>query len=184
VGSFLFTDRKEPVVEKASNWFVWMVLCAALTACATNPDPRKGGVVDGIAGIYGGGYDNRVKERQSNLNNLQSVNASIEERNKNLRQELAVAKTEERELQAKLTQVRGELNGLTERLNKMKARNQADKVRQAELRNKLASLNDKVDKVAQQGSSMREAELDKEINNLNLEKEKVEQQIKRLEQGA
>jgi chromosome segregation ATPase len=59
-----------------------MALCAftlGLTACSSkNGDPRQGGLMGGLQGIYSGGYDKRIEERNGQLVSQQSLHQDLE----------------------------------------------------------------------------------------------------------
>lgn len=51
-------------------------LGCALSACAVSDNPREGGLVGGLYGIFSGAYDRRIQERQHNLDGLKNLEQS------------------------------------------------------------------------------------------------------------
>lgn len=50
-----------------------------LSACsAKSDDPRQGGLMGGLQGIYGGGYDKRIEERNGQLASQQNMHQDLE----------------------------------------------------------------------------------------------------------
>jgi hypothetical protein len=81
-------------------WLLWACLSVWLAGCATSADPHEGGFVSGVVGLAGGGYQQRVNERegvhQGELNAQQRLKAqarALEQERAQVRGDLARAQT-------------------------------------------------------------------------------------------
>ena len=79
-----------------------LALLLALPACVTSDDPAEGGFFNGVAGIAGGGYDQRVATREAEL-------AAVEAEGEALNAELASLQRELSSLKSRIIQQRAAL---------------------------------------------------------------------------
>ena len=159
---------------------ICLLLTLIVSGCATNPDPGKGGFIDGVVGMSSGGYQGRIDERQQNLSAVQSANARMEEQNRALKRDLAATKEEEKAYRDQLTRLQSDMKALESQLRKAKVQTQSDLARKKELEQNLASLNAKIEQMDKGSGARREAEMQDELNKLRAEKEKLKQQIIKL----
>jgi chromosome segregation ATPase len=80
-------------------------LAAWLTGCATSADPHEGGFVSGVVGLVGGGYQQRVDQRQDayqgELNSQQRLQAEA----RSVEQERAAVRTDLNRANARLAEL-------------------------------------------------------------------------------
>lgn len=158
---------------------VVLLLVLGISGCATNPDPAKGGFIDGLAGLSSGTYQARVDQRQQNLDQMRQASTQLEAQNRDLQQNLASSKATEQSYRAQLAQLQGDLTGLESQLRKAKAQSQAKAAQKKDIERKLADLKAKTQTMQIQGGS-NEAALQNELNKLKGEKETLKQQIVKL----
>jgi chromosome segregation ATPase len=124
-----------------------------LGACATSPDPAKGGFISGVSGLMSGGYEQRVAtqsvelermraqqieaERQANQTNL--ALADRQQSLANLRNDVASLDRSLRNAQAKAAQQRTANVALSERDRKLMSDLEKAKSRLAILQRQLQS---------------------------------------------
>jgi chromosome segregation ATPase len=124
-----------------------------LAACATSPDPAKGGFISGVSGLVSGGYEQRVAtqsvelermraqqieaERQTNQTNL--ALADRQQSLANLRNDVASLDRSLRNAQAKAAQQRTANVALSERDRKLMSDLEKAKARLASLQKQLQS---------------------------------------------
>ncbi len=75
------------------------VLIVLLAGCDVSEDPSQGGLVSGVAGLAGGGYEARIDEREGAV-------AASQARQAELAAELAGLEAEHRALQSRISQQR------------------------------------------------------------------------------
>jgi len=104
-----------------------LVALACLTGCsAKNDDPRQGGLLGGLHGVYGGGYDKRVQERSDQLASQHSLHQKLELESHALANEYRLVDAQliieqqallnlEKELQALAAQIAGNQTGSARR---------------------------------------------------------------------
>lgn len=81
------------------NSLVLLATAALLSACETTGDPADGGFFAGVSGISGGGYQDRVDERESAV-------AAAETQNTALTREQATVAAEIERLRAELAKLK------------------------------------------------------------------------------
>jgi chromosome segregation ATPase len=155
-------------------------LTFGVSGCATNPDPAKGGFIDGIAGLSSGTYQQRLDQRQQNLDQMHQASVQLELQNRDLQQNLATSKATEQSYQAQLAQLQGDIAGLESQVKKAKTKSQTQAAEKKELEQKLADLKAKAKSVKSKSSGANEAALQEELNKLKAEKEALKQQIVKL----
>jgi len=151
-----------------------------LAGCATDPNPARGGFIDGLAGLSSGSYQDRVNQREQDLAEMRDNSARLEARNRELQEDLAESKATEDSYRAQLAQLQGELTGLETRLRKAKVRNQAQAARKKELEVKLASLKGRTQTFRTQSTGSHDAAVQAELTRMKTEKEVLKQQIIKL----
>ena len=89
-------------------WIVCAGLPLCLVGCATSPDPHQGGFISGIVGLAGGGYQQRIDERQGTY----QVELDAQQR----------LKAQAREVEQERTAVKGDLARANARLAALQQR--------------------------------------------------------------
>jgi len=100
---------------------VTAALVTCLAACGVTSDPRGGGLLGGMQGIYGGGYDNRIEQRQEQLAKEQDINRTLREESNILENE---AQLRDRMLvaeQQRVVQIEKDLSLLESSINDLHA---------------------------------------------------------------
>lgn len=92
---------------------VGLVLLAS--GCAVSDNPREGGFFGGVAGLSSGTYDQRLDEREKNLQQLRAIQAD-------LGVERASLETEKRSLAAQVAQERSQLADLNANIGALERR--------------------------------------------------------------
>lgn len=64
-----------------------IALLVYLASCSVTSDPRGGGLLGGIRGIYGGDYENRVQHLQDQLSEEQRNKHNLQEKSNSLKDE-------------------------------------------------------------------------------------------------
>lgn len=157
-----------------------LLLTLGFAGCATNPNPAKGGFVDGLAGLSSGTYQDRANQREQNLTEMRDNSARLEAQNRELQQDLADSKATEESYRAQLAQLQGELTSLDSQLKKAKARNQAQAAQKKELELRLANLKGRTQTFQTRSTGSHEAAIQGELTRMKAEKEVLKQQIVKL----
>lgn len=159
---------------------VLLLLALGVAGCATDPNPAKGGFIDGLAGLSNGTYQNRANQREQNLTEMRDSSARLEAQNRDLQMALAESKATEKSYRAELAELQGELTTLDSRLKKAKARNQAQAAQKKELEIRLANLKGRTQVIHTRSTSANDAAVQAELNRLKAEKDVLKQQIVKL----
>ncbi|MEL7469492.1 MAG: hypothetical protein AAFN27_13625 [Pseudomonadota bacterium] len=87
-----------------------LVLCTTvLSGCATNEAPSDGGFISGVKGVASGSYQDRVDERQENVDSLGTQESALREEEAIKSQEIARNAQEISRLEGELEQVKFEI---------------------------------------------------------------------------
>lgn len=71
------SDRRHPpLAPRLAAALLATAAAAALSACAPKADPAAGGLLSGVTGVAGGGYQARVDERQAAVDDLSETEAA------------------------------------------------------------------------------------------------------------
>ncbi|HYN79543.1 MAG TPA: hypothetical protein VES73_17310 [Lamprocystis sp. (in: g-proteobacteria)] len=84
------------------RWLVGAALPVMLAGCATSPDPHQGGFGSGIVGLAGGGYQQRVDERQGTYQGEMDAGLRLKAQARELEQERDAVKGDLRQANARL----------------------------------------------------------------------------------
>jgi septal ring factor EnvC (AmiA/AmiB activator) len=127
-------------------------LLSVITGCATTSNPREGGFFGGVAGLSSGVYEERLKQREYDLAQQQSVNQDLKQESTRLK---SYNRKLEREL-ASLTEMDKKLSDLQKEIDHLKYKSDKQK-------GDIATLTQKIKKVRQQIKSQQGAleELDR-----------------------
>ena len=87
----------------------------AMTACAASPDPAEGGFFNGISGLAGGGYEQRIEERETSL-------ASANQQQSALQARAAELAAQQAEVDRQLASARSRLSSLQSQVADLKRR--------------------------------------------------------------
>lgn len=123
--------------------------------CATPQDPRKGGLFGGVAGLGGGGYKQRVAEREARLEELRATQRSLESEKGQLEEQKSEVQAQFNKDKERMKVMQSEVAALDRKTNKLTARKDTDKKRVAALQQRVAELKGKMN---QQVTSLDELE--------------------------
>ena len=152
-------------------------LCTALAlgGCATSPDPHQGGFVSGVAGVFGGGYQRRIDEREaayegelSAQDRLKAQARELEKERAQVRQDLSRANARIAALEARVKRERAQL--LHSRDGTAAARAQRERLDRAESQIVVARGQMRGIRPEQQSVDdlkVRTAKLDSELNEID-----------------
>lgn len=115
------------------------VAALLLAGCQANPDPATGGFIDGVVGLGGGTYDQRVQQRQNQAVATRAEADRLARRAAELAAEQQALAAEESDLRRRLAQVNGTLSTVRRDLDRAVRGREAD---QAELRRRQRDLAD------------------------------------------
>jgi chromosome segregation ATPase len=97
-------------------------LGCSLTGCAVSDNPREGGLIGGLYGIFSGTYDKRVQDRQHNLDSLKGLEQSGRVEQQGLLSDKAREQNELKKLQQQGKQLERELEKLNRQIVQQQAR--------------------------------------------------------------
>lgn len=117
-----------------------MALC---TGCQTTADPSKGGLLSGLAGLYGGKYEERQANLQKALEAAQQEQTTTQAEAKRLVQELADKDKDVQVLRQRLAKLDGQVADLQKRANALQAGNKKLSEKQKAAIAQLADLQKK-----------------------------------------
>ena len=161
-----------------------VLVLIAISGCATEPSPAKGGLFDGIVGLVSGKYKERVNERKQHLTDLQEENLKLCQENQVLRSSLIELQPKEDSSRQELDKLRDDLNGLERRLRDTEVTNSSKRLRKKELEKKLdnltARINDKVNSVENPASTVAVDD----IVNLKVDRDSLAEQIGELRRSS
>lgn len=98
------------------NMLSVVLLVSGLNACAVSDNPREGGLLGGLYGIMGGGYDKRVEDRQRNLDALKNLEQSKRSEQQTLQQDKNAQQTELQKLTRKSQHLAREVGKLSQQI--------------------------------------------------------------------
>ncbi len=114
----------------------FMVLLT-LTACATSQNPREGGFIGGLQGIFGGTYDARIQKSQEDLSNQQSLNQGLKEESKSLDMEVRAHDLLLASEQDRLAIMEQDISKLESNVSLLTAKSDKQKVEMATLQRRI-----------------------------------------------
>lgn len=111
-----------------------------VAACATTDDPSRGGFVSGVQGLSSGAYEERIREREANLERMRALQQDLEQESSELealkRQRQQQLADERRKLEA----LDRDTRALEQRLVDLEAEQGASDRRLPELQRRLQDL--------------------------------------------
>ncbi|MDD2816761.1 MAG: hypothetical protein PHP00_13670 [Thiotrichaceae bacterium] len=105
-----------------SRFLLAVSLGCSLNGCAVSDNPREGGLVGGLYGIFSGTYDQRVQNRQRNLDSLKSLEQSGRVEQQGLLSDKAREHNELQKLQRQGKQLEHELEKLNRQIAQQQTR--------------------------------------------------------------
>lgn len=105
-------------MRPVSRFLLVVSLGCSLTACAVSDNPREGGLIGGLYGIFSGTYDKRVQDRQRNLDSLKGLEQSGRVEQQSLLSDKAHEQSELKKLQQQSKQLDRELEKLNRQITK------------------------------------------------------------------
>lgn len=150
-----------------------------LAGCATTDDPREGGFFSGLYGLGSGAYDQRIAEREQNLQALKQIEAGSVAEQSSLQRDKAASTAELQQLEAQSRQMEAELRSLSGQIEKTKASTAQAEKRKQSLKQKATDL-DKALKTHQKQIST--AGDDTQVAKYRAEEARLQREIKALKQ--
>ncbi|MGH8501767.1 MAG: hypothetical protein ACREVE_04720 [Gammaproteobacteria bacterium] len=135
-------------------------MALALAACSASTDPNEGGLFGGVRGLSTGAYEKRVAEREARLARLHEIQRNLNADEVALTGEQADKRQAIAALQRELAALGSESEQLSLDVERLEEKRGAGDARVAELRTRLAALQQKLDTVnsaATEGAAKREA---------------------------
>lgn len=83
--------------------FAALLTGMSVAGCQTTDDPRAGGFISGITALNSGAYENRIRQREAAVDELDAVRASLERRLGANERDLNRTKTERLSLERRLS---------------------------------------------------------------------------------
>lgn len=83
--------------------FVALLTAMSVVGCQTTDDPRAGGFISGITALNSGAYENRIRQREATVDELDAVRASLETRLDANERDMNRTKTERLSLERRLS---------------------------------------------------------------------------------
>ncbi len=138
------------------EFLIFSILITNLFGCAVTDDPRKGGLIGGIQGIYGRKYQHRIEEKQNLLNEEKKENCILHKK----------INDSERQLQLKnkiLVYEQGHLIDLEEKLSILELGIAKIDIKSGNLKKEIINRKDKIERLRKlietQTNSIRELSL-------------------------
>jgi len=146
-----------------------------LGGCAGQHDPRTGGFFGGVAGLGGGGYKDRVTEREARLEELRATQRELDAEKGQLEIQKSAAQVQVDKDQARVKTMQSEIAALDKKTKSLAAKEGADKQRVADLQKQVTDLKGKMNKQASslddlEGSGLGDADMD--LRRKQLEKQR------------
>ncbi|MBI5592919.1 MAG: hypothetical protein HY881_20825 [Deltaproteobacteria bacterium] len=116
---------------------ITIVLAAALTACAVSNDPRQGGLFGGLHGLSSGAYDDRIRDRQDELDRQQTYNQELKEQSETLESEVQLRDYQLTLEQQRVARLERDLLNLESDINQLKAKSDKQKTEITTLQHKI-----------------------------------------------
>lgn len=155
-----------------------------MTGCAISTlecDPSQGGLLGGLQGINSGCYDQRLSERQQNLDGIRQIQTSTEYEQSGLSQQRTIAKNELIRLSNQAQILSDEVTKLSRDLNAKQTLTKQASDRKNNLKKKVNSLQGKTQQlkkaVAQQPAPEQLKQLQAEEQRLKSEVETLKKDL-------
>jgi chromosome segregation ATPase len=126
------------------KFMITIVVAVLLTACAVSNDPRQGGLFGGLHGLSSGAYDDRIRDRQDELNRQQDVNQELKEQSETLENEAQLRDYELTLEQQRVVRMERDLSNLESEVNKLKAKSDKQKTEIAALQRRIKDQKQKL----------------------------------------
>lgn len=122
------------------NFLLYSFFLALIIGCATTNDPRQGGFFGGIAGLSSGAYEERLKQREYDLAQQQSINQDLNQESARLKRKSKKLKSE----LASLTEMDKNLSKLQMDIDRLKAKSDKQKGEISTLTQKIKNVRQKI----------------------------------------
>lgn len=138
-----------------------LVVVTCLSACAgTSEDPRQGGLMGGLQGIYGGTYDKRIQERNDQLAVHQRLHQDLEVQSVSLTKEyqltdakLATEKQQVAELEKGVQALAAQVAGQRAQSSRQQKEAAGLKAKITQLQKKIREQHNAIDDLDRSGGS-------------------------------
>jgi len=148
----------------------------ALTACATNPDPSQGGLMDGLAGLGDNGtYEQRIKERQARLDAIRTQKDAVLTERDDLDTIANARRSELDQLNQEYSTLHREIASMRSRLANMHLETKSKLQKRHTLEKQLSEVNTELGRLHREGRSGTTS-----IDKYKTEKIKLERRIDEL----
>ena len=128
-----------------------LVFVSFLSACASNPnmnnDPRDGGLLGGLEGIWGGDYDARAKQRQESADRLKEIQEITSQEGSTLDQQKSNKAIELSAISNELVALNAEIGGLSLKNSAQKRTSKANESKIQQISIKKKELQREIDKI-------------------------------------
>lgn len=160
----------------------------SLTACSgPSNDPRQGGLIGGLQGVYGGSYDQRIQERNDQLASQQRLHQDLELESVALAREhqladarLAAARQHLLELERGLQSLDAQVAGKRAQSEKQRQEAAAMQTRIAQVQKKIREQHNVIDDLDRAGGSTARPE---EYQSLRRDQERLDGEYNALQAG-
>lgn len=153
-----------------------IALTSALAACATTDDPSKGGFFSGVKNLTDGTYQQRVDDRQKNLENEQDTNLQQTRALERTNAQSADIKAERNAAESRYASFQRELDGMRARLAAAEKANTKKKAEVATLNKQIDAIQAKTNMV-QQDSFTPDSGKQARLDSLRKEREALEREV-------
>ena len=150
-----------------------------LNGCAVSDNPNEGGLVGGVYGLASGRYEERVDERQENLDSLKALQQQEESSQQTLQKDKADSQARLKALTERSRQLETDINELTKRAADLTAKNQQAESRRVALAKQSTELQKAV-KALQ--ASLSNAPSDAELKKFEADEQRIKQDVAQLKE--
>jgi chromosome segregation ATPase len=123
-----------------TGWLAAPAVVVLLSACATTDDPRDGGFISGVQGLSSGAYEQRVREREDNLEKLRAMQQDLEQEGAALEADKRAREQVLARERQKLAQLDSDVRSLEDRLAELGEAGDAGDARVLDLQRRLDGL--------------------------------------------
>lgn len=151
-------------------------LVLGLAACKTTEDPAKGGFFSGVANMVDGTYEDRIKERQTNLENEQDRQLQQSRQLSQVSAQSEEIALERKAAEKRYSALQTELKSLRNKLAKAETNSKQKKAEVADLTKQVEALEAKAN-MLQKDTFTPDAEKQKRLEALRKEREALEREV-------
>ena len=131
------------------------IVMTLIGGCATSGDPSQGGLAGGLYGISSGTYNQRIEERQAELEATKRNQQGVQQEYKQLASDKADKLRQKQKLDAELVRIKGDSSLLSAQLQQLKVGNRGGIQKKAELQKRIQQMNVSLEQLKQQSAAQR-----------------------------